>query len=366
MLDESFLEEHIKTAIIKGARKEDVKGTLLLAGWPKDLVEDYLKKTFKELPVQPLIRVSAISKSFDNKIIISDTSFEIMPGEIFGIIGLSGAGKTTLLNLIVGFLQPDKGIVSYLTKLKKMVSIEENLDVVKELVGFSTQTPSFYPKLTARENLLHFGSLYGLSGMKLFKRVNELLSQFGLADAKNVRGKDLSGGMQKRLDLACALVHKPPILFLDEPTADLDPKLRKQFWNLIKQINAKGTTIVLASHFLTEIELLCTRIAVLHNKRIARVGRTEELKLLYSKNFEIFLQTRSASYADLIQFLKSNRNFIVSEIKKEGDELKIATPTPEPALAALTDYLEKKGQSIQLLHVSRPSIGEVFEELTKL
>ena len=366
MLDESFLEEHIKTAIIKGARKEDVRNTLRLAGWPKDLIDEYLKKTFKELPIQPLISINGISKSFDNKTIISDTSFEVMPGEIFGIIGLSGAGKTTLLNLIVGFLQPDKGYISYLTKSKKTVSIEEFPDVVKELVGFSTQTPSFYPKLTARENLLHFGSLYGLSGMKLLKRVNELLFQFNLSDAKNIRGKDLSGGMQKRLDIACALVHKPPILFLDEPTADLDPKLRKQFWNLIKQINARGTTIVLASHFLTEIELLCSRIAVLHNKRITRIGRTEELKLLYSKNFEIYLQTTSAAYDDLVQFLKRNPNFIISEIKKEGDELKICTPMPEPVLLALTGYLEKNGQSIKLLHVSRPSIGEVFEELTKV
>ena len=366
MLDESFLEEHIKTAIIKGARKEDVRSSLMLAGWPRNLVDEYLKKTFKELPIQPLIRINDISKSFDNKIVISDTSFEVMPGEIFGIIGLSGVGKTTLLNLIVGFLQPDKGDIYYLTKSKKMVSIKDNPEVVKELVDFSTQTPSFYPKLTARENLLHFGSLYGLSGMQLLKRVNSLLSEFNLKDAKNIKGRDLSGGMQKRLDIACALIHKPPILFLDEPTADLDPKLRKQFWNLIKQINAKGTTIVLASHFLTEIELLCSRIAVLHNKRIARIGRTEELKLLYSKNFEIFLQTSSAAYNDLIQYLKQNPKFIISKIKKEGDELRLSTPMPEPVLSALTDYLEKRGQSIKLLHVSRPSIGEVFEELTKL
>ncbi|HDD70864.1 MAG TPA: ABC transporter ATP-binding protein [Candidatus Woesearchaeota archaeon] len=312
------------------------------------------------------MRVSNISKSFDGKSVILNTSFNVIPGEIFGIIGLSGAGKTTLLNLMVGFLELDSGDISYLSRDGKLASIRENPDIVKDIAGFSTQHPSFYPKLTAGENLFHFGSLYGLSGIKLIKRVNSLLSKFGLKDAKNVKASDLSGGMQKRLDIACALVHDPPILFLDEPTADLDPSLRKQFWNLIKQINAKGTTIVLASHFLAEIELLCSRIAVLHNKRIARIGRAEELKQIYSRNFEVFLQTASAVYDDLIRFLKKDERFILDGIEKVGDELKIITPTPEPLLFSLAEFLNKNGQTIDVLHVSRPSIGEVFEELTKV
>ncbi len=365
MLDESFLEEHIKKAIIKGAKKEDVINSLVAAGWPKKLIDEYVKKHFKELEILPLIRVSNVSRAFENKIIIADTSFEVISGEIFGIIGLSGAGKTTLLNLMVGFLEPDKGDVQYLTLKKNMVSIKDNPELIKQLVGFSTQTPSFYPRLTTKENLMHFGSLYGLSGMPLLRRVNSLLSQFSLSDAKDIQAKNLSGGMQKRLDITCALVHKPPILFLDEPTADLDPTLRRQFWNLIKQINDKGTTVVLASHFLTEIELLCSRIAVLHNKKITRVGKTEELKQLYSKNFEIFLQTASKAYQDVIQFLKNQSKLIIHKIKKEGDDLKISTPMPEPVLAVLTEYLRKNGQAVNLLHAARPSIGEVFEELTK-
>ncbi len=366
MLDESFLEEHIKKAIIKGAKKEDVVKSLTLSGWPKKLIDDYIKKHFKERSFQPLISVNNISKVFEDRKVIDNTSFDIVSGEIFGIIGLSGAGKTTLLNLLVGFLDPDSGEIKYLTQKNKMISVKENPEIIKELVGFSTQTPSFYPRLTAKENLLHFGSLYGLSGMPLLRRVNSLLFQFKLKDAQNIRGSDLSGGMQKRLDIACALIHKPAILFLDEPTADLDPKLRRELWNLIKEVNDRGTTVVLASHFLAEIELLCSRIAVLHNKKISRIGKTDELKLLYSKNFEIFLQTASKSYQDIIRFLKNNPKLIIKSIKREDDDLKISTPMPEPILVALTEFLQKSGQSVKLLHVSRPSIGEVFEELTSM
>ncbi|HLC32367.1 MAG TPA: ATP-binding cassette domain-containing protein, partial [Candidatus Nanoarchaeia archaeon] len=170
----------------------------------------------------------------------------------------------------------------------------------------------------------------------------------------------LSGGMQKRLDIACALINDPAILILDEPTADLDPVLRKQLWDLIRQINAKGTTILLASHFLTEVELLCTRIAILQDGAVREQGTAEELRNLYSTQYEFGLQTYSQEYKRLLGELSHVKKFW-SKAGVEDGELVIETAAPEGLLAFLAGRV-RKGE-LQSLHVTRPTLGRVFEQL---
>ncbi len=357
------LEEHIRISAEKGLSRAEIKALLLKAGWPETQVNTYIEKNFKKLEKGIILRAHGLSKSFDEHQILSNVDFDITSGEIFGIIGMSGAGKTTLLNLLVGFLKPDQGDVVIALPDGTTQSVFKNPQLIRQHLGFSTQTPSFYAKLTVRENLEHFAHLYHLTDPDLTRRCGALMELVGLKDAKDVIASHLSGGMQKRLDIACALLNDPSILVLDEPTADLDPILRKQFWDLIRQINQKGTTILLASHFLAEIELLCNRIAILQNKTFVELGTAEELRNIYSKNYEIYLTTKSQNYTKILAELEKQKRHFIKATQQAG-ELVIETPVPEKVLPILASYLEKQ-QDVQSLHVERPTLGKVFESVVR-
>jgi len=360
-MDDLITDQAILTT--SGLTKEETKQLLIKAGWPEKLVINYLDRTFKQLDKGSLLRAHGVSKSFGESKILDDINFDIKSGEIFGLIGMSGAGKTTLLNVLVGVLKPEQGDVLLAYKDGTTQSVFRTPQEVRKRIGFATQTPSFYEKLTVRENLEHFGRLYRIKEQELNRRINSLLDLVGLKQAKDALSSNLSGGMQKRLDIACALLNEPDVLVLDEPTADLDPILRKQLWELIRQINLKGTTILLASHFLAEIELLCTRIAILQNKKIIQLGTAEELRNLYSHNYEIYLETITKEYDSILNELKYRKKYF-SEAKQEGTELIITTPYPENILSVISAHAQKH-KDIQTLHLSRPSLGKVFETLVK-
>lgn len=357
------LAEHIRMTAEKGLSRGEIKGLLLKAGWPEAHVNAYLEKSFKKLEKGIIIRVHGIGKSFGQSKVLESVDFDVQRGEIFGLIGVSGAGKTTLLSILVGFLKPDQGDVVLALQDGTTPSVLKNPWLIKQQIGFSTQTPSFYSRLTVRENLEHFARLYRLTEPDLTRRCSALMELVGLRGAQDILAAHLSGGMQKRLDIACAMIHDPSILILDEPTADLDPILRKQLWELIKQINAKGTTILLASHFLAEIELLCSRIAILQNKKIMELGTAEELRNIYSKNYEIFFANRSQDYSSILQELGSRKKYF-TKVGQEAGELVIETAMPEQILPVITSYIEKQ-RDVRSLHVARPTLGRVFEAVVK-
>ena len=334
----------------------------MAAGWPQEQVLAYLQRVFKTLDKGTVVRIQGVAKSFGEKVVLSQVDLDIKAGELFGLIGMSGTGKTTLLNILVGFLKPTAGDVRVVLSDGSTQSVVQNPDVVKSRIGFSTQTPSFYPRLSVLENLEHFARLYGFEEPDLSRKSKALLDLVGLSEAKDVAAMHLSGGMQKRLDIACALVHDPAILILDEPTADLDPVLRKQLWELIRQINAKGTTILLASHFLAEIELLCSRIAILQNGKVLVNGTADELRDLYSKQYELYLQTSSQDYKGLLSELQRAKKYW-SKASVENDELVVQTAFPEGLLSFLGSHVHKG--ELQSLHLTRPTLGRVFETLMK-
>lgn len=310
------------------------------------------------------VKFDDVTKRFGDNLVLNKISLNINEGEIFGIIGRSGSGKTTMLNLLIGFMRPQEGDILYnITEsgVESFKSVFRNPFDVKKKFGFAAQTPSFYPKLTVMENLRYFAALYSIPKSGINSKADELLEMTNLTKFKNLISQNLSGGMQKRLDIACSLIHDPPLLILDEPTADLDPISRKQIWDLIRKVNDRGVTIILASHFLTEMETLCTRVAILDDAKIVRSGTVDELKTLYTKEKELILETSSRNYDTLIKNLKK---IGVKNVKVEENRLIIYTLEGEKTLAKLLRILGKK-DSLLGVELGRPSLDEVFISLAK-
>jgi ABC-2 type transport system ATP-binding protein len=322
-----------------------------------------------------VIRFKNVAKAFKHNQVLKNVTFDVHSGEIFGIIGMSGSGKTTLLNTLIGFLEPDYGSIKF--KLEHLLEFKEdedaqfrpvfkNINDVKRTFGFAAQSPSFYENLTLMENLEYFGRMYGLS--KDVRRTNAeiLLKLMRLEDSRDVLAKNLSGGMQKRLDIACALVHDPKVLILDEPTADLDPLLRREMWELIKKINNKGTTILMASHFLDEIESLCDRVGILLEGTIVKCGTPDELKNFYTQDEEIHIQCSPGRYDVLINKLHGQEKKLnINRIINKGHKLVVYTLDAEKVLHFLLHIIEKTDESLLDVYVNKPSLEEAFESLIK-
>ncbi len=316
-----------------------------------------------------VVRVNNLTKSFGNKVVLRNIDMEIYSGEILGIIGMSGHGKTTFLNSLIGFIRPERGDVKF--KLEHLLDYENasdqfrsvyfTHDEAKNIFGFASQQPSFYKELSVEENLDYFGALYGLS--RDIRRTNTkiLLNLIGIYSSRAVKARNLSGGMQKRLDIACSLIHDPKILILDEPTADLDPVLRKQMWNIIKKINEKGTTILMASHFLDEVESFCDRIAVIRRGEMIHVGTPDELKTNITKSEEIVLQTYPGNYPYLLKHL-GGKNLGVQEIEHEGKRVIIHTTKAEAVLHKILSTISHSKETLVEVNVRKPTLHEVFEE----
>ncbi|WP_435147700.1 ATP-binding cassette domain-containing protein [Halobaculum sp. P14] len=204
---------------------------------------------------------------------VTDVSFDIPEGEFFGFLGANGAGKTTTIKMLTTLLKPTSGSVAV-----NGFDVESEPRKVRESIGYMAQETSIDPELTARENVQYACGAYGVPRSERGDRIDDLLALVDLADVADKQAKDFSGGMKKRLDVATALVHEPPIVFLDEPTTGLDPKARNRLWDYFERINDRGTTIFLTTQYLEEADQLCERIAVIRDGEIAVTGSPAELK----------------------------------------------------------------------------------------
>jgi len=305
-----------------------------------------------------LIKFENVSKKFGKNQVLNDLNFSINNKDVYGIIGLSGSGKTTILNVLIGFLKTSSGKIFF-----KNNEITKNKKDILQSFGFATQTGSFYNRLTVKENLLFFGKLYKKQSTDLKTKVNELIELIELKGAENLLAKELSTGMKRRLDIACALLNDPEVLILDEPTEDLDPILRKEVLALIKKINLKkNTTIVITSHLLSEMETICSKIAILHNGKIMESGTPDKLKENYSKNEEIHLVTNPGDYDRILKNLSHEK---IKHIINKGHKIVVYTPNAELVLYHLIKAIEKSKERLVDLDVSKPTLEEVFESLTK-
>jgi ABC-2 type transport system ATP-binding protein len=220
---------------------------------------------------EPAIRIDALSKTYEGgKQALKEVSFDVPRGQIFGLLGPNGAGKSTLINILAGLVVKTGGKVTIWG-----FDIDEHPRNAKRSIGVVPQEIIFDPFFTPRETLEIQAGLYGVPPQQ--RKSDELLAAMHLTDKANAYSRTLSGGMKRRLLVAKAMVHSPPILVLDEPTAGVDVELRRQLWNYVRQLHAQGVTIVLTTHYLEEAEELCDRIAIIHHGRVIANEPTREL-----------------------------------------------------------------------------------------
>lgn len=218
------------------------------------------------------LRVDALSKRYGAIEAVSGVSFDVREGEIFGLLGLNGAGKTTLISMLATERRPSAGDAMLLGH-----SAREELRVVRRMIGVAPQEISLYPMLTGAENLRFFGRIYDIRGEGLTKRVKQLLEFVGLQDRGNDRVATYSGGMKRRLNLAVALVHRPKLILLDEPTAGVDPQSREEILKLVRSLRDDGNSVLYTTHYMDEAEALCDRLCIINKGKLVAVGTLDEL-----------------------------------------------------------------------------------------
>jgi ABC-2 type transport system ATP-binding protein len=221
------------------------------------------------------IVVDGLTRTFGEFRAVDNLSFDVRRGEVFGFLGANGAGKSTTIRMLCGLLTPSAG-----RAMIDGIDVGRDPEGVKRRIGYMSQRFSLYELLTVDQNINFYAGLYGLEGERLAARRAFALEMGGLVGKENMRAGELSGGWRQRLALGCALLHEPPIVFLDEPTGGVDPVSRREFWRLIDQLSRGGTTVLVTTHYLDEAER-CDRVAIIHAGRLAALGTTTELKTVF-------------------------------------------------------------------------------------
>jgi ABC-2 type transport system ATP-binding protein len=289
------------------------------------------------------ISVRGLRKSYGPVVAVGGVSFEVEQAEFFGILGPNGAGKTTTLEIIEGLRQADEGQVSVLG----LAPWPRNPALLPR-IGVQLQASSFFERLTAREQIRTFASLYGVSARK----ADTMLDMVGLTEHRDVRTEKLSGGQAQRLSIACALVHDPELVFMDEPTGALDPQARRNLWDLLRQINADGRTVVLTTHHMDEAETLCDRVAIMDHGEILKLGPPAALVRALDSPVRISIESGQLSSSDA-------RLLGDGTVTDDGVSLTVATREPAPVLAGLAERSALTG-----LRVQGATLEDVFLDLT--
>jgi ABC-2 type transport system ATP-binding protein len=240
------------------------------------------------MPAPSAITVRDLTRRFGDFVAVDHVSFDVGQGEIFGFLGANGAGKSTTIRMLCGLLKPTAGSATV-----GGVAVNRDPEGVKHRIGYMSQKFSLYERLTVDQNIEFFGGLYGLDRGRRASRRRYVIEMAGLEGREQARARDLPGGYRQRLALGCAILHEPPILFLDEPTGGVDPVSRRQFWRLIDELSESGVTILVTTHYLDEAEH-CQRLAIIHAGRLAAIGTTRELKHVFADRPVVEIQSSNS------------------------------------------------------------------------
>jgi ABC-2 type transport system ATP-binding protein len=306
-----------------------------------------------ELPRDNAIVVSGASKRFGNVVALENLSLTVPVGSLLGVIGPSGSGKTTTIRLMTGGLAPTSGTVRVMGENPRRFRRQ-----TRERIGYMPQLFVLYPDLTAKENVGFVASLFGMLWRRRSKRVREMLELVDLWPARNRRASQLSGGMQRRLELACALVHDPALLFLDEPTAGIDPLLRLAIWEELHRLRDSGRTLIVTTQYVSEAEE-CDQVALIADGRLIAMAPPDELRKLALGGEVVAIETTRAFDAGNLEPLP-----MVRAIRQPGPrEIWVIAEDAGEALPALVDAVGRAGGDVVSAREYRPSFDEVFAEL---
>ena len=296
------------------------------------------------------IEVRHLTRRFGAFTAVADLSFDVHKGEIFGFLGSNGAGKSTTIRMLCGLLRPTSGRATV-----GGVDVGNDPEGVKRRIGYMSQRFSLYELLTVDQNIGFFGGIYGLSGDRLARRREFVLEMAGLRGRETTLARDLSGGWRQRLALGCAVLHEPPILFLDEPTGGVDPLSRRQFWRLIDSLSASGVTVLVTTHYLDEAER-CHRVALIHAGRLATIGTVAEVKQIFASRPIVEIRAdrpvEAMSALDAMQEVEKTSLF--------GTAVHAVLRSAATTQQQIRSLLNQRGLTVASVDLVEPSLEDVF------
>lgn len=303
-----------------------------------------------------IINIENLVKKYGDFVAVDDISLSIKKGEIYGLLGPNGAGKSTTINIICGLVKPSSGDVMIYGK-----SVKEGNKSIKQKIGLVPQKVSIYGKFTAKENIKFFGELYGLRGEELNKAVNRALEFTGLLDVANKEAAQYSGGMLRRLNIACAIVHSPEIIIMDEPTVGIDAQSRNHILDSIKKLNEDGATIIYTSHYMEEVESICTKLAIIDHGKVIVEGTKDELKNIVDDKKTLTLTLNSYDELDLADLRRIKG---VLSVYQDENLLTVNTSKEVNNLDKIISYFSDNDISISNIGYKEVTLETVFLTLT--
>jgi ABC-2 type transport system ATP-binding protein len=304
-----------------------------------------------------LLKVNDLSKKFKNVEAVKNVTFSVQIGEAYGLLGPNGAGKTTTIQMITGLFPPSSGTIAI-----GGIDMVQAPKKAQGLIGIVPQEIALYQNMSAKENLKFWGQMYGLSGTRLKERVDEALNLIGLADRAKDKVSTFSGGMKRRVNIAAAILHRPELLIMDEPTVGIDPQSRTHILDTVKRLNNEGMTVIYTSHYMEEVEYLCKRIGIMDQGQFIAEGTITQLRESIGDRSRILLSFSHKPNLKQVQLLLPDIHN--EDIQCDEEKLTVFHKKPQEILSLLVQQVTKAGAQVKAVEIVEPNLESVFLHLT--
>jgi ABC-2 type transport system ATP-binding protein len=306
-----------------------------------------------------MLTVRDLRKSFGSSEVVKGVSFTVDKGESYGLLGPNGAGKSTIINMITGLYPPTSGVIQI-----KDIDVIKNPKQAQKWIGVVPQEIALYETMSARENLKFWGRMYDLSGSELEKSVDEVLEIIGLTERAKDKVETFSGGMKRRVNIGAAILHRPELLIMDEPTVGIDPQSRNHILETVKRLNSQGMTIIYTSHYMEEVEYLCERIGIIDHGQLIALGTLRELRETIGDHSRINLTINKQS-ATNERITESLTNlFLEKDVVIQDSQVTILHKEPQLILSDFIQAVTKTGTKVTSVDIVEPNLESVFLHLT--